>query len=367
MKILHVDTGRELGGGQKQVLHLARGLVERGTATKLVLPPGSELARRAGERGIPVEPLRMRGEWDILAAMRIARLFLHGGFDLLHLHTARAHTLGFVAAGFASIPAILVSRRELSRPKPLLIQRLKYGSQRIRYLAISEAVRSDLIRVGARPEQITLVRSGIDLEARPRGNGEALRRVLGIDPGATLIGSAGRLEENKGFSDLIRAFSLLRRDPVPLKLVIAGEGSRKAALADEARSLGLQNEVVLPGFLEDMPGFLDSLAVYVQPSHREPLGTALLEAMAAGIPVIATESGGIPEYLESGKDGLLVPPRDPGELSRAIERLVAGPEEAERMARNARERVEREYSKERMIAETIAAYRRTVNGERGAS
>lgn len=156
--------------------------------------------------------------------------------------------------------------------------------------------------------------------------------------------------------DLIDAAALLAPSWPDLRVAIVGDGPLLPALRDRAAVLGIAGRVHLPGFRDDVPDLLPALDAFAFPSREEGLGSALLEAMAAGVPVVATRAGGIPEVVRDGVDGLLVPPADPPALAAALDRILRDPAAADRRAASARARVAAEFAADRMVAETLRHY-----------
>jgi glycosyltransferase involved in cell wall biosynthesis len=194
------------------------------------------------------------------------------------------------------------------------------------------------------------------------GERDELRRQLGIGDATPLVIAVGRLAPQKALSDLLRAFALLRTpDPTP-QLRIVGRGRLRSALQSEIDALGLRDRVRLLGLRSDVPRLLAASDLYVSSSHWEGLPVAMLEAMAAGVPVIATEVGDVPRVLDPGC-GVLVPPRDPAALARAIAELIADPVRRRRLAAGGRSRVRAQFGlqawadRHMMLYEEVAGLR----------
>jgi len=334
------------------VLYLLRGLAGRGLEPVLATPPEAPLASRAAALGVRVAPLRSRGDLD-LAAVRRLRTLLGEGFDLLHLHTGHAHALGLLAAaGLRPRPRVVVSRR-VDFPPAGPLKGLKYGRRVDRFLAVSEAVRGVLVAAGVPPERAVTVHSGID-PARfgVPGDPAGFRRELAIPRNAKLVGFVGALVGHKSPADLLEALAGL---PDSVHGVLAGTGELEAGLRRRAEVADLRGRVHFLGHREDVPRILRSIDVFCLPSHLEGLGTSVLDAFAAGVPVVAAAGGGIPEMVEDGASGLLVPPGRPVELARALERVLVDPDLAADLVRGGRGRVEA-FTAERMVEATLAVY-----------
>ncbi|MBI5015082.1 MAG: glycosyltransferase family 4 protein [Deltaproteobacteria bacterium] len=357
VRIVHVDTGRTWRGGQRQVWLLHRGLVERGVASLLLCTAGGELHRRTEATGLPVRGLPLRGEWDLASAVRIAREARRAGATHLHLHSAHAQTLGLLASRFAGMRRVLATRRVDFVPRDRLVNRWKYGSGISRFVAISAAIRDILVRFGVPAERIRLVPSGVDFTPPPEGGGAAVRRELSVAPGQPLVGTIGALVDHKGQRYLVEAAALVLRERPEARFAIVGEGELRADLEARAEVLGLGDRLLFTGFRRDVPAVLDALDLFVLPSHLEGLGTIVLDALAAGKPVVGTRAGGIPEMIEDGRHGLLVPPRDPPALAAAVLRLLGDPELGRRLAAEGRTRALGSFSADAMVEGNLAVYR----------
>lgn len=356
MRVLHVDTGREWRGGQRQVLLLARGLAARGVATAVAAPPDSPLALRARNAGLEVHPLGVRGDLDIPAAARLARLARRTGAEILHAHDARAHAALLLASPFAAFRRVVTRRAAFGR-RAGPFDRLKYGRGVDRFIAVSAAVRDGLVAAGAGPDRIRVVPSGVE---QPCVVSPAdWRARLGLDARARVIGSVGALSREKGYDVLVAA--LARLDDPLAHLVLVGDGPERPPLRSLAGELGVGGRVHLPGY-DDSP--LEAAAgfdVYAQPSRAEGLGTAALDALALGLPVAASAVGGLAELIEPGVSGLLVPPGDPAALAAALRRLLDDSALRAALAAGAHRRAAA-FTADAMVEGTLAVYRELAAG-----
>jgi glycosyltransferase involved in cell wall biosynthesis len=355
--ILHVDAGREWRGGQRQVLTLCRGLRDRGIGQVLVTQPTYPLARRAAEEGIEVVPLRMRGEFDIIAAWRVARLVAQRGARLVHAHDAHAHAVAWLATRRRRDTVLLVSRRVDFPISRNLFSRRKYLDPRIRFLAISNGVREVLLTGGVAPAGIQVVPSGVDPSRFtfdvPR---DALRAELGIPADAPIVGTIGSLVDHKDHACLIDALpKLLERVP-NARLVIVGEGELRPALERRIAEKNLTGHVALTGHREDIEMFLSGFDAFAVSSHLEGLNTSLIDAMLFALPTVGTRTGGIPDLIHDGETGLLVEPKSPEALGEALARIIQHPDWARKIGENGRRHARAHFTAEALVEGTVAAY-----------
>jgi len=292
--ILHVDTGRQMRGGQHQVLHLMRGLAAAGVRSTLLAPKGAPLLGAAVQEGLEAAPITT-----------VSLLKLGGRVDLVHAHTGRAHTLG---ALFARRP-LVVSRRvafPIGRSFPA---RWKYR-RATHFLAVSRYVESRLLQAGVPPERISVVYDGVPL------------------------GEPSRLEP-------------------PLVAPASDDPRKGTRLVRQAAAMaGVQVR-----FSEDLARDLARACGLVYISHEEGLGSAVLLAMSAAVPVVASSVGGLPEAVDHGRTGWLVR-NSPEEIAGAILRLLEDPQAAAEMGRWGRLRVQERFTVEKMVQGTLGVYRR---------
>ena len=358
MRVAHLDTGRTWRGGQAQVLHLMRGLTARGHGC-LLLAPGGPLLERARALGIEVERWSALGEWDVGALWRAAGALRRFGPEVAHCHSAHAHALGIPAARLARVPVAVVSRRVDFEVAGNPLSRLKYRLPVDRYLCISRGVMEVMSRAGIPASRLALVPSGVDLPAAgsaARGAPAAdLRALIGVAPGTPVVGTVAALAPHKDHATLLRAAAevVARRRDVHFAWV--GEGGCRAALERQRADLGLEAHVHLVGFRADALGLLAQFTLFALSSHLEGLCTSLLDAQSLGVPIVATAVGGVPDVVEDGVTGRLVPGRDPQALAWALLGALDRPEESRHWAGRARESVRR-FGVDRMVERTIEEY-----------
>jgi glycosyltransferase involved in cell wall biosynthesis len=321
MRILHVDSERPWRGGQNQVLLLMRRQRARGDEPQLAAPPDAELLRRARAEGFPVHPVPMRGTWDVPSALALAAIHRDQRPDVVHWHAARAHALGALASLLTPGPARVLSRRVIFPVRRSPGSRLLYALPIDRIAAISEAVRDALVRSGVDAAKIDVVPSGIELPP-PRDPAErvGLRRALGCDGEDVVAITVAALGEGKGHRELLRALETAAARAPRLTLWIAGEGPLRPELESMARALGARVQFL--GFRADIHSLLHAADVFCLATRSEGLGSSILEAMAAGLPVVATRVGGVPEVVDDQRTGILVPLDDSAGLSEALVRMA---------------------------------------------
>jgi L-malate glycosyltransferase len=366
---LHVDTARTWRGGQNQVLLTVNGLRSIGQRAALVAHPDGELRRRAAE-GLDLIPIAPRTEVDLSAAWRFARVVKRLTPDVIHAHdphgvamASLALSLGAGSAHAGRAPALVASRRVDFHLRGNSFSRWKYRQVDC-FIAASEAIRQMLVGDGVRAEQTVTVHEGIDVDhvrAAPPVN---VHEAFFLPHGAPVVGNIAALVPHKGQRYLIDAAHLVVQRVPDARFVILGEGDLREHLQKQVHEHHLEKHVLLPGFRTDVLGCLKAFDLFVMSSVTEGLGTSLLDAMAASRPIVATTAGGIPEIVEDGVNGLLVPPRDQRALADAIVRALEDADLRRRMGEAGFARVNERFTVERMVAETAGAYERVVNAQR---
>lgn len=358
MNVLHVEAGRNLYGGAQQVLYLLEGLHARGVRNVLACPRGCALAR-AAEPFARVHEMPMWGDMDVLMALRLYRLMRRERPDIVHLHSRiGADVMGGIAARLAGLP-VVYSRRQ-DNPEPAWSVRLKYRLHD-RVIAISDGIARVKLTEGLTPQRLRVVRSVVD--ARPyRGvpEREWFRNEFGLPEGAHVLAVVAQLIERKGHLVLLDALPPLLEEFPALHVLFFGKGPLDARLRAAIRDGGMEGRVRLAGFRADLPRILPCLDLLVHPAYREGLGVSLLQASAAGVPIVACRAGGIPEAVRDGVNGLLVAPGDAEALREAIGRLLRDPVLARVLGDGGRELVAKEFSPDTMVEGNLAVYREVL-------
>jgi glycosyltransferase involved in cell wall biosynthesis len=363
---LHIDTARTWRGGQNQVLLTVNGLREIGHRTTLVAHPDGELRRRAAE-GLDLIPLAPRTEVDLTAGWRLSRLLKRLQPNVIHAHDPHAIAMASLALSLSSgarsgtpLPPLLASRRVDFHLKSNSFSRWKHR-QVACFIAASDAIRQMLIADGIEPERTATVHEGIDLAHVRAAMPVNVHEAFWLPHQAPVVGNVAALVPHKGQRHLIDAAQLVVREIPDARFVILGEGELREHLERHVRDLHLEKHVLLPGFRTDVLGCIKSFDLFVMSSVTEGLGTSLLDAMACSRAVVATRAGGIPEIVEDGQTGALVPPRDHPAMAREIVRLLNDAALRRRFGEAGFARVTQRFTVERMVEGTAAVYERVVN------
>jgi glycosyltransferase involved in cell wall biosynthesis len=363
LSLFQIDAGKEWRGGQRQSLFLAKELKRRGLPFFFIVQPESPLHQKACEAELPILPFKMRSEFDLAAILRLAWAMKRKKCLLAHFHDAHSVAVGSVAASLAKVPFRVITRRVDFPLKRNLFSRRKYMKNVDAIIAISEGVKKVLVYGDVDPDNIEVIRSGIDFSSFEEDSLEMkskdyLHREFSFAVDDYLVGIVAHLADHKGHQYLIQATKILKQQSPKIKTIIVGEGPLSLELNKQAKELDVEDIVFFLGFRKDVAKILSSLDLFVLSSYLEGMGSSILDAMACRLPVVATNVGGIPEVVIHGETGLLVPPRDPTALARAILKLYNNKTLASRLGQKGYELVHRKFSAEAMADKVVSLYER---------
>jgi glycosyltransferase involved in cell wall biosynthesis len=341
------------GGVEQWMTTVARAMKDRGHSVLVSGRPRSLWLDRSRKYGLAVIPVELKGDRNLREILTYARILTQYEIDLVCLKRKKFVRIGGLA-----------SRLCRRRPRPLVVCREGGSSihNKLRYrlthrwlldtvLVPAWSIREELLSYGFIHEsKIAVIPNGIDPEPyrKPQEDPRKLREELGLS-GKFAISAISRPSPEKGIDTLLDAAVHMKRELPTFRILVIGEGPQRQAYERRTREMGLSEEIAFLGFRSDIPGLLHACDLFVLPSYREGRPFALLEAMAASRPVVATDVGDVSRMIEHGREGLLVPPRREEELASAILNLSADPSTAAAMGQAARERVCREFDLSTML------------------
>jgi len=374
LRVLHVLLSLEPGGLENGVVNVINGLdPARFESSVCCLKHAGEFARRIADPSVRVHEMGWRGGNDLGLPLRLAKLFRASGADIVHTRNAESFFYGFAGAKLARVPAIVHSEHG----RTFSDRRARFAVQRLmtRYtdavFAVSGQLKADLVRhVGIPDTAIEVLYNGVDLGRFGRGatqdaggpadSRETVRREWGVEPDALVIGSVGRLVAVKNYALLLRAFAAAGLAARRGHVVLAGEGAERAALVDLAGALGIRDRVHFLGHREDVHRLLPALDVFVLPSISEGMSNTLLEAMAAGVPPVASDVGGNAEIVRNGVDGRIFKSGDEPALVRELVALDASAPLRAALGAAARARVQSAFDIRAMVDRYERLYERVA-------
>lgn len=350
LRILHLDSGREWRGGQRQSFLLSRALRDRGHEPLIAAHPGAPLLERAHAAGLATAAITMRGEWDIAAARRIRTLVRVWRPHVVHAHDARAHAVALLAlAGGGGTTPLVVTRRVAFAPRAV---RTKYGPRVARFIAISAAVHDAMVRAGVAPSRVELVYSGVPAPAVTLRR--AWRAELGWPPDSVICGVVGAMTREKGIEALAAIGTHISPTVAERVRVVLLGGERLGRV-----QIG-PVEGFAAGFLTDVYDAMAGVDILWHPSTSEGFGTTLLDAMALAVPPVTFQVGGVGEVVTDA-EGILVAPGDLRAFARATERLVLDAALRQRLGASGVARAA-QFSVDRMTDGALAVYHKVREG-----
>lgn len=366
--IQHVLLSLQPGGLENGVVNVINRLDDdRFRSSVTCLQESGAFAARIRRPDVEVHAMGLKPGNDVGLPLRLARLFRRTGTDVVHTRNAEAFFYGVLGAKLAGVRAIIHS--EHGRVLPDSARRMVVQRWLLRLtdaaFSVSEQLRRDLVtHLRVPPGLFEVIYNGVDVTRIAAADRTAARRALGAPEGEIVIGTVGRLVPVKNYELLVRAFGRLASPSGrPTRLVFIGEGPERAKLEAAAAASGVAARTILLGHREDVADLLVGLDVFVLPSLSEGMSNTLLEAMAAGVPVVASDVGGNGEIVRDGETGLLFASGDEGGLAAHLETLVADPARRAGMGRTGYERVMREFSMAAMIRKYEALYERVAHAE----
>lgn len=361
IKIIQLVEDLRIGGMERVVADIVSNLDRsRYDVSVWCLSGGGETADRIRSAGIDVVEQNIRSYYNPFNILKLARLFRASGPDIVHTHTYFTNTIGRLAGVFAGVRVLVTHVHSVYsqyKARNIFIERfLSRYTDRI--ITCSDAVKDFAVRVeGICPEKVITIYNGIDVSRFEKSaRGRAVRATFGVtEDSVSVLVTVASLGPRKGHADLLDAFSEVVRDHPDARLLFVGDGPLRKDLEEQARRLELGGRVIFAGARYDVPEILAASDVFVLPSVIEGLGIAAIEAMAAGLPVVATNTGGLPEVVKDGFSGLLVPVNDPVSLARAVNSILGDREKAKRMGEEGR-KLSSGFSLAGMIGKIEALY-----------
>jgi glycosyltransferase involved in cell wall biosynthesis len=377
MRILFLSTSMGMGGADQQILILARAMRDRGHEVRIIaLAPLGPMGLEAQREGIPTESLELKRNIGIVPRIfRLARMVRDWRADVLHSHMVHANLLARAIRLMAPVPALVSTIHSVNDGGRLRMTAYRLTSGLVdRHTIISRVAADRYVAIGAVPAQrLEVMPNAVDTEQfryQPDAR-SAIRRELGLGDQFVWI-AVGRFEEPKDCPTMIAAFARLATKRPGSELLLVGKGLLREEVERLVRSAGLTDRVRFLGVRRDVAQLMSAADGYVLSSNREGMPVVLLEAAAVGLPIVATRVGGVPEVVEHGVSGFLVPPGDPDGLMLAMDRVEGLDPEARRaLGAQGRALVEQRYGTrsvmerwDRLYSEFATASRATAAGQR---
>jgi len=360
MKVLHVESGMHLYGGARQVVYIIEGLQKNAVENILVCPVDSAIAE-AAKSFAAIQAVKMGGDIDLSFIFRLNKIIKQEKPDLVHLHSRRgADVLGGIAARLAAVPCVL--SRRVDNPEPVRLAQWKYKLYD-RVITISEGIRAVLLSQGIPAEKVICVHSSVDAEPYQHPCEEkAFHQLFDLPENAIVVAMIAQFIPRKGHQYLLDALPDVLADFPNLQVLLFGKGPLIQQIQADIDNRNLTQHIKLAGFRDDLERWLCCMDLVVHPADMEGLGVSLLQAAAAGVPVIGSRAGGIPEIVHHAENGLLIEPGDTSALAEAMKKLLADTKLRQQMGQRGKEIVKQNYSPAVMVTGNLDVYRQVLSG-----
>jgi glycosyltransferase involved in cell wall biosynthesis len=356
MRILHTEWSDGLGGQEKRILAEVAGLAERGHYTAIACRGHARIKEEALKLGIDVHTLPLRRPYDISSIMKLAGILKAEKFDIVNTHSGVDAWIGGLAASFSRTP-VLARTRHLNIPlKRSPLNFIHYLPDV--YITCGENMRDTLVeRCGFPEDKVISIPTGVSPGFFDIERNKKACLAYGIDEHSPVVANVGILRSVKGHEVTLKSVHKVAESVPGVKFLIVGDGPRKRELERMAGEMDIAGHVVFTGFVEDIPEIYSFTDVAVLSSWSEGLPQSMLQAMAAGVPVVATKVGGVPEIVIHGKTGELVEQGDHEALGKGIIHILKNPDYAMQIAERARDNVMKEHAAGRMIEKIESLYK----------
>jgi glycosyltransferase involved in cell wall biosynthesis len=357
--ILFLSTSSGPGGAERVISNLAATLDPSRYRAVLCLFRAGWIQERSESRGVRTHIIPTRGMTDWRWALRFKKILEAERVNLIHAHEFDANVQGAVVAAISGIPIVATVHGKHYFWERLR-RRLAYRwvSRRATMVAVSEDLKRFIVqKVGVHSDRIKVVYNGVEVPSSPlRADIDACRKELDLPENDRVVGVVGNLYPVKGHQYLIEAIPAVLEKCPDTSFIFAGRGQLETELRDQVNKLGLDKRVHFLGLRQDIPKILALLDIFVLPSLSEGLSMAILEAMMAGRPVIATRVGGNPEIVLDGETGFLVPPKDSQALASSLIALLENRHLTIQFGENGKRRAERQFTLQTMVSAYQSLY-----------
>lgn len=358
MRILHITSPKTWRGGEQQLLYLAEELKALGFYQVVMCPFNSEVHQYCLKKHVNHVTYYKGFSANPMVAFRVSQTCKRENIDMIHVHDSHAHNFAVLSAVLTGLDLpIIVSRRVDFPVSDSGMSSYKYNHPQIaKIICVSNAIKEVMMPSIADHRKLTVVHSGIDLDKfKKKKLHDVLRKEFDVPDDYLLIGNVAALAPHKDYATFLRTAKRLVDAGIKAKFFAIGEGNCRREVMEQIAELGLKNEVHLTGFRGDIVEVLPELDIFLITSETEGLGTSILDALAAGVPVVATKAGGIIEIIEDQKTGLLADVKDDEALAKAVTQLAENQELRAKYISAGKEKV-KQFAKSETAKKTIEVY-----------
>jgi len=361
MKVLHLSSEKSWRGGEQQMAYLVEELQQSGVGQTVAVRKNSAFEKWCVEKKIPSVSLGFSNDFDLTSALQLKNYCQNIHADLIHLHSSRSHGIAVLAAALGNKTPMVLSRRVDFALKSNMFSQWKYNHPAIKkIICVSDKIREIVSASTRDPGRCVTVYDGIDLD-RFAGKGKRgiIRKELKIPENTTLIGNIAAIAPHKDYFTFLDTVKILSQK-INAKYLVAGEGPLRGQVEEKIADMKLEHDVFILGFRNDLENVFADLDLLLYTSKEEGLGSTILDAMAYGLPVVATTAGGIPEIVKNDFNGLTAPAGNPAALSEQVLKMMSDDTLRKKFIENGKTFV-KDFSKARMAALTLEIYQEVLS------
>lgn len=361
--VLHIALSKSWRGGEQQVFYLMEELAQQKHVHSLLAAHKKSVIRqKALDKNLAVVAHATANPFDPSFLLFLKKQIKEHQINILHAHDARAHIAAVLLADLfkVNIPIVAARRVDFALKKKWFTQH-KYNHHQVkRVVCVSHKIQEIIEPTIREKEKVTTIHSGVDLDKFAKQPKNILRTAYKIPANKKLIGTVGALVGHKDHRTFVNAAEIILQSQPDCHFIIIGEGARRAEIEAQIQEKNLNKHITLTGFREDVPQVLPELDLFLFTSNKEGLGTSVIDALAAQLPIVATNAGGIPEIIEDGKSGLLIEKENPTALAKACLSILDDETLQANLIEQAKERAT-VFSKQKTAEKTLALYRELLN------
>lgn len=358
LKILQLSSEKSWRGGEQQIAYLIKYLRSQNVEVVVCSRKNSAFSEWCRENEVKYYEIGFKNGADIRTAIKISKIAKRENVDIVNAHSGKSHSLAYLALRLGMNKPLIVHRRVDFPLKTGGFSLAKYNHHNVkRIICVSDAIAALVKKAVSNPERVKTVYSGID-PSRFTSNVPTgyVHREFGIEPDKKLIANISAIAPHKDYKTFLQTAKYVLDKRNDCHFLIVGDGDLRSEMEEFAKSLNLSNSVTFTGFRKDIPELFRELSLFLITSKTEGLGTTVIDSLSNGIPVVATNAGGIPELVRNGEEGFLCPVGDSKCLSDKVIALLSNADERQRMSKNAIERAKM-FTNDQMGAGVLKIYR----------
>ena len=364
MNILHLSSENSWRGGEQQIAYLIEESIKHGIKCIVGCKKDSAFEKWCIEKQIPFYPLGFKNQFDVVTSLKIKSICEKEKIDFVHMHSSHSHAVGVWASVLGNKTPNILSRRVDFPIKNNPISRFKYNHPSIlKTICVSDAIKTIMQKDVKHPEKCITIHSGIDLSRFENyEHNNLLKEEFNLDPKTIVVGNISAIAPHKDYPTFIKTAKKILETNDNFHFFIIGDGPSRSEIETEINRLKLNHKITLTGFRTDIPKLINALDIFLITSETEGLGTTILDAAANKIPVVATRGGGIPEFIEHNKTGLLSNIYDSDSLAENVLNLSENEGLQQSLTENAHNKLIEQFTKERTAQQTFKIYEQINNG-----